>query len=102
MTDSGPPALVIDDHGNVREHGGDPRPVDAVFAFAIDGKIGPFRTPSSYVLTPVGNATKLINHVDLESSSRVLGLAAPLAVPRVKAGVGRNLNKLKQILEAGG
>jgi hypothetical protein len=52
-------------------------------------------------LTPVGDATKLINHVDLESSSRALGLA-PLGVPRVKAGVGRNLNKLKQILEAGG
>jgi uncharacterized protein YndB with AHSA1/START domain len=75
---------------------------EPVSRLTIDGKIGPFHTRSSYVLTPVGNATKLTNHVDLAPSSRLLGLAAPLAVPKVKAAVSENLEKLKQILETEG
>jgi hypothetical protein len=65
----------------------------------IRGQIGPFRTQSSYVLEPVGNATKLTNEVDLEPSSVALKLVAPLAVSRVKAAVARNLGTLKQLLE---
>jgi hypothetical protein len=69
---------------------------------AIRGQIGPFRTEASYLLEPVGSATRLTNEVALEPSSRVLRLVAPLAVSRVKAAVAENLGKLKQILEAGG
>ena len=68
---------------------------------AIRGQIGPFRTRATYVLEPVGRATRLINEVDLEPSSLALKLVAPLAIPRVKAGVARNLGKLKQLLERG-
>jgi uncharacterized protein YndB with AHSA1/START domain len=66
---------------------------------AIRGQIGPFRTRAIYVLERVGSATKLTNEVDLEPSSVALKLVAPLAVPRVKAAVARNLGKLKAILE---
>jgi uncharacterized protein YndB with AHSA1/START domain len=75
---------------------------EPVSRLAIDGTIGPFRARSSYVLTPVGDATKLTNHVDLQPSSRVLGFAARLAFPRVKAAVDENLDTLKQTLETGG
>ncbi len=68
---------------------------------AIRGQIGPFRARSSYVLEPAGSATRLTNEVDLEPSSTALKLFAPLAVPRVRAAVARNLEKLKQFLEWG-
>ncbi|HEY8202443.1 MAG TPA: SRPBCC family protein [Actinomycetota bacterium] len=65
----------------------------------IQGQIGPFRTRASYELTPVVGGTRLTNEVDLEPTSRVLRLVAPLAIPRVKAAVAQNLGKLKQVLE---
>lgn len=68
---------------------------------AIQGQIGPFRTQATYVLEPVGSATRLTNEVDLEPSSVALKLVAPLAVRRVKAAVATNLGKLKQLLEQG-
>jgi len=68
----------------------------------IQSQIGRFRTRACYSLTPVGSATRLTNEVDLEPSSGVLRLVAPLAIPRVKAGVAENLNKLKEILEGRG
>ncbi len=83
----------------------DQRPValfDPVSRLAIQGQIGPFRTQASYVLTPVVGGTRLTNEVDLEPSSGVLRVLAPLAVPRVKAAVAENLGKLKQVLEGGG
>ena len=46
--------------------------------------------------------TRLTNEVNLEPTSGVLRLVAPLAVPRVKAAVAQNLGKLKQVLEGGG
>jgi hypothetical protein len=66
---------------------------------AIQGQIGPFRTQATYVLQPLGNATRLTNEVDLEPSSVALKLVGPLAAPRVKAAVATNLGKLKQLLE---
>lgn len=66
---------------------------------ALRGQIGPFRTSARYVLDPVGSATRLTNEVELEPSFVALKLVAPLVVPRVKAAVGRNLSKLKEILE---
>ncbi|HEY3213646.1 MAG TPA: SRPBCC family protein [Actinomycetota bacterium] len=69
---------------------------------AIQGQIGPFRTRASYELTPMAGGTRLTNKVNLEPTSGVLRLAAPLAVPRVKAAVAQNLGKLKQVLEGDG
>jgi len=46
-------------------------------------------------------ATRLINVVDLEPSSGVLRLLAPLAASRVKESVAANLDTLKQVLETG-
>ena len=68
---------------------------------AIHGDIGPFTATISYRLTPVGDGTQLINVVDLESASGAWRFLAPLATSRVKTAVGANLEKLKQILEAG-
>jgi uncharacterized protein YndB with AHSA1/START domain len=67
----------------------------------ILGDIGPFRTRASYVLTPIGGGTLLRNETDLEATSGVLRLVAPLAVSRVKAAVAQNLVKLKHVLEGG-
>ena len=69
---------------------------------AIQGQIGPFRTRASYELTPMAGGTRLTNEVNLEPSSGVLRLVAPLAVPRVKAAVAQNLGKLKRVLEGNG
>ena len=67
---------------------------------AIAGEIGPFHARVSYLLEPVGNATRLTNDVELESSSTLTRLLAPLAVSRVKAAVAENLEELRRILEA--
>jgi Polyketide cyclase / dehydrase and lipid transport len=63
--------------------------------------IGPFIATISYLLTPIGDETRLTNAVDLKPSSAVLRLFAPLAVSRVKASVAANLERLKQVLETG-
>jgi hypothetical protein len=65
----------------------------------VHGDIGPFIATISYLLTPIGDGTRLTNAVDLKPSSAVLRLFAPLAVSRVKASVAANLEKLKQVLE---
>jgi len=65
----------------------------------IQGEIGPFRTRASYMLTPVESGTRLTNEVDLEATSGVLRLVAPLAASRVKAAVAQNLVTLKHVLE---
>jgi hypothetical protein len=67
----------------------------------VPGDIGPFIATISYLLAPVGDGTQLVNVVDLESASGAAWLLAPLAASRVKAAVAANLNKLKQLLEAG-
>jgi uncharacterized protein YndB with AHSA1/START domain len=69
---------------------------------AIQGQIGPFRARVSYELAPVVGGTRLTNEVNLEPTSGVLRLVAPLAVPRVKAAVAQNLGKLKKVLEGEG
>ena len=72
---------------------------EPVSRLEIQGQIGLFRTRASYELTPVVGGTRLTNEVDLEPTSGVLRLVAPLAIPRVKAAVAQNLGKLKQVLE---
>ena len=67
---------------------------------AIQGQIGPFRATSSYLLQPTAGGTRLTNSVELEPSSALLRPIGPLAVPRVKAAVARNLGTLKQLLES--
>ena len=67
----------------------------------IQGDIGPFRTRASYVLTPIAGVTMLTNEIDLEATSGMLRLVAPLAVSRVKAAAAQNLVKLKHVLESG-
>ena len=67
---------------------------------AIQGQIGPFRATSSYLLQPTAGGTRLTNSVELEPSSALLRPIGPLAVPRVKAAVARNLRTLKQLLES--
>ena len=67
---------------------------------AIKGQIGPFDATSSYLLQPTAGGTRLTNSVELEPSSALLRPIGPLAVPRVKAAVARNLRTLKQLLES--
>jgi carbon monoxide dehydrogenase subunit G len=67
----------------------------------VHGDIGPFTATISYLLAPVGDGTQLINVVDLESASGAGRLLAPLATSRVKTAVAANLDRLKQLLEAG-
>jgi hypothetical protein len=65
----------------------------------IEGQIGPFQARLGYVLEPVGDATRLTNVAELEPSSTISRLLAPLAASRVKAAVASNLETLKVILE---
>ena len=67
---------------------------------AVEGEIGPFHARVSYLLESLGNATRLTNDVDLEPSSTLTRLLAPLAVSRVKVAVAQNLEELRRILEA--
>jgi uncharacterized protein YndB with AHSA1/START domain len=66
---------------------------------AVNGQIGPYNASSSYLLEPTADGTRLTNNVELEPSSALLRPIGPLAVPRVKAAVARNLGMLKQLLE---
>jgi Polyketide cyclase / dehydrase and lipid transport len=66
---------------------------------AIKGQIGPFDATSSYLLQPAAGGTRLTNDVELAPSSALLRPFGPLAIPRVKAAVARNLGTLKQLLE---
>jgi uncharacterized protein YndB with AHSA1/START domain len=66
---------------------------------AIEGEIGPFHARVAYLLEPIDGATRLENAVELEPSSAVSRLLAPLAVSRVKAAVAENLGVLKRLLE---
>lgn len=65
----------------------------------LDGTFGPFRARTSYLLEPVADGTGLTNRWELEATSAPLRLLAPVAIPRVKAAVAKNLRTLKQILE---
>ena len=66
---------------------------------AIHGQIGPFQATISYELEARAGATRLVNNVELDPSQAMLGLAAPLATPRIKAAVAQNLGELRLILE---
>ena len=66
---------------------------------AVQGQIGPFYAKTSYLLEPTAGGTRLTNNVELEPSSALLRLIGPLAVPRVKTAVARNLGTLKRLLE---
>jgi hypothetical protein len=67
---------------------------------AIEGEIGPFHARVAYLLEPIDGATRLENAVELEPSSAVSRLLAPLAGSKVKAAVAENLGVLKRLLEA--
>ena len=67
---------------------------------AVRGQIGPFRARIGYLLEAAPGGTRLTNDVALDPSPGILGLAARLSIPRVKAAVAENLSKLKEILEA--
>jgi len=67
---------------------------------AVEGEIGPFHARVSYLLESLGTATRLTNDIELEPSSTLTRLLAPLAVSRVKAAVAQNLEELRRILEA--
>ena len=67
---------------------------------AIEGTVGSFHARVSYLLESIGNATRITNDVELEPSSTLTRILAPLAVYRVKAAVAENLEKLRRILEA--
>jgi hypothetical protein len=54
----------------------------------------------AYLLEPIDGATRLENAVELEPSSAVSRLLAPLAGSKVKAAVAENLGVLKRLLEA--
>ena len=69
---------------------------------AIKGDIGPFDASSSYLVEPTATGTRLTNEIELEPTSALMRPLAPVAIPRVKAAVARNLNVLKQILEGTG
>jgi len=66
---------------------------------AIQGQLGPHRATASYLLEPVPGRTRLANDVKLEPTSALLRPVGPLAAPRVKAAVARNLGTLKELLE---
>ena len=66
---------------------------------AVHGQIGPFQATTSYLLEPVAGGTRLTNEVALEPTAVLLRALGPLAVPKVKMAVARNLAALKQILE---
>ena len=68
---------------------------------AIDGRIGPFHAQMTYVLEGVADGTRLTNTVELEPATTLTRMVAPLAIPQVKTAVARNLDQLKQVLEAG-
>jgi uncharacterized protein YndB with AHSA1/START domain len=66
---------------------------------AISGTFGPFPGRFTYDLQPMGNATRLVNTVDLEPSGPV-SMVASLMTSRIKAAVAVNLDQLKQHLES--
>jgi hypothetical protein len=68
---------------------------------AIDGDIWPFRARIGYVLEAIGGGTRLTTTAELEPSSVVSKLLAPVAASRIKSAVGSNLDRLKLILEGG-
>jgi uncharacterized protein YndB with AHSA1/START domain len=85
-----------------REEGFEVTVFQPMSRLAVQGQLGPFRTRASYELKPMAGGTRLTNEVNLEPTSGVLRLVAPLAAPRVKAAVAQNLGKLKQVLEGNG
>jgi len=68
-------------------------------AYGVYDPILSFNASSSYLLEPAAGGTRLTNDVELEPSSALLRPFGPLAIPRVKAAVARNLGILKQLLE---
>jgi Polyketide cyclase / dehydrase and lipid transport len=68
---------------------------------AVQGQIGPFQATTSYLLESVAAGTRLTNDVKLEPVSALLRPIGPLAAPRIKAAVARNLRTLKGLLESG-
>jgi len=67
---------------------------------AVQGRVGPFQARTSYLLEPGPAGTRLTNTVELEPASALLRPLGPLAVPRIKAAVARNLGTLKELLES--
>lgn len=67
---------------------------------SVAGTFGPFSGTITYVLEPSDEGTRLTNEMDLRGSgaARLLG---PLAGNRVKRAVAENLERLKELLEAG-
>ena len=66
----------------------------------IYGQLGPFQVTTSYLLTPAAGGTRLTNDIELQPTSALLRPIGPLATPRIKAAVARNLGTLKELLES--
>jgi uncharacterized protein YndB with AHSA1/START domain len=71
---------------------------EPVRRLAIRGQIGPFQATLSYRLESAGDATTIVNTVQLKASAATR-LIAPLATPGIKGAVAQNLDALKLILE---
>jgi uncharacterized protein YndB with AHSA1/START domain len=67
---------------------------------AVQGRVGPFPSRVSYLLKSTEQGTRVTNSVDLELHG-AFRLGGPLVVSRVRQAVAANLEKLRQVLEAG-
>jgi uncharacterized protein YndB with AHSA1/START domain len=65
----------------------------------IDGEIGPFRGQIGYTLEVTDTGTRLTNWMELEPSSILSRILAPLAASQIEAAVASNLDRLKRVLE---
>jgi uncharacterized membrane protein len=66
---------------------------------AIAGTLGSFPARLTYMLQPDGDATTVVNDVELEVRG-ALRVVAPLAASKVRSSVAANLGVLKQLLES--
>jgi uncharacterized protein YndB with AHSA1/START domain len=66
---------------------------------AIRGTFSGFPGRFTYELESMGKLTRLVNTVDLETSSLV-SIVAPLMTSRIGAAVAENLDELKHVLES--
>ena len=71
---------------------------EPVRTLSINGGLGPLRGRATYVLDPVGSATRVTNSMDLAGPG-LLSVVAPLATAQIRAAVAANLDVLKQIVE---
>jgi hypothetical protein len=83
---------------DLQEEGLEVIELDAGRKLTVRGTLNRFPAELSYLLRPEGDATVLVNTVDLVTP-RPLALVGSLATRQVKAAVAANLDVLRQILE---